>query len=222
MRRSFFAVLFSLFAFALCAQAAAPTKIRVACVGDSITYGFGLPHRDADSYPAVLARLLGDDYEVGNFGVSGATLLKKGHLPYWDQPAFREASEFHAQIVVIKLGTNDNAARNWPTHGTEFPADAAALIAHFKNLPEKPAVWVCLPAPAFATRTEEYSGNLPEIRHLLTVAAKDAGVGVIDTYTPLKGKGDLYLDNLHPLAGGYAIIAQTVFAALKPKDAVKP
>jgi len=193
----------------------APAPVRVACVGDSITFGYGLAHPETDSYPAVLARLLGPGYAVGNFGVSGATLLKNGHFPYWQQPAFRAASEFHAQLVVLKLGTNDNAAKNWSTHGTEFAADAAALIAHFKNLPEKPAVWVCLPAPVYTPQHTEFTGNLPEIRRLLAAAAKHAGAPVIDTYTPLQFHGELFPDGLHPTAPGYEIIARTVFAAVQ-------
>src|SRR4051812_40315304 len=51
-------------------------KVRVACVGDSITFGSGIPDREHNAYPAQLANLLGDRYEVRNFGVSGATLLK--------------------------------------------------------------------------------------------------------------------------------------------------
>ena len=49
---------------------------RVACVGDSITFGAGVKNRGKNCYPAVLGNLLGEGYEVRNFGVNGATLLK--------------------------------------------------------------------------------------------------------------------------------------------------
>ena len=64
--------------------------IRVACVGDSITYGHGIENRLKACYPAQLGRMLGDQWEVRNFGVSGATMLKQGDLPYWQQPAFKD------------------------------------------------------------------------------------------------------------------------------------
>ena len=64
--------------------------IRVACIGDSITYGYSIKNRTKDCYPAQLGRMLGDEWQVRNFGVSGATLLKKGDLPYWDQQAFKD------------------------------------------------------------------------------------------------------------------------------------
>lgn len=47
--------------------------IRVACVGDSITYGARLEDREQHSYPAQLQKLLGDDVAVFNFGVGGCT-----------------------------------------------------------------------------------------------------------------------------------------------------
>src|SRR5687768_5658034 len=64
-------------------------KIRVACVGDSITFGSGVKDRETNNYPAQLGRMLGEKWEVRNFGVSGATMLRKGDKPYDKQKAFR-------------------------------------------------------------------------------------------------------------------------------------
>ena len=47
-----------------------PAKTRVACIGNSITYGMTLPDREHTSYPSRLQQSLGEGYEVGN---SGAT-----------------------------------------------------------------------------------------------------------------------------------------------------
>src|ERR1041384_7347597 len=85
---------------------------RVACVGDSITFGSGVVGRESNSYPAVLQHFLGNKFEVRNFGVSGATLLKKGDKPYWKEHAFTNATAFKPNIVVIKLGTNDSKPQN--------------------------------------------------------------------------------------------------------------
>ena len=61
-------------------QKAPTTPLRVACVGNSVTYGYGLRNRDRDAYPVRLQEMLDEYYgsgrfEVGNFGRSGATLL---------------------------------------------------------------------------------------------------------------------------------------------------
>ena len=55
------------------AAPAARRPVKVACVGNSITYGYGIAGRETRSYPAQLQRMLGDGYLVGNFGKSGAT-----------------------------------------------------------------------------------------------------------------------------------------------------
>ena len=56
-------------------------KVRVACMGNSVTYGAGIKDREQNAYPAQLQKIMGGSYEVGNYGFSGATLLRKGHRP---------------------------------------------------------------------------------------------------------------------------------------------
>src|SRR5690349_15972055 len=68
--------------------------LKVACVGDSITAGVGVRDKNKDSYPAVIAHLLGAGFEVRNFGVSARTMLKKGDHPYWNENAFRDAQNW--------------------------------------------------------------------------------------------------------------------------------
>lgn len=82
MRRTILSLIAGALALFLSWDAAAEAPVKVACIGDSITYGLGLEDRDRDSYPAQLQRLLGAEYQVGNFGKSGATLLRHGHRPY--------------------------------------------------------------------------------------------------------------------------------------------
>src|SRR5438477_7762110 len=118
--------------------------VRVACVGDSITYGAGLEHRETNSYPANLGRLLGSRFEVRNFGVSGATLLKKGDKPYWSFPEFTALNAFAPDAIVLKLGTNDSKPQNW-IHGDEFAGDLRQMLDSLAHLPSKPRLWVCLP-----------------------------------------------------------------------------
>lgn len=83
--------------------ALAQEKIKVACVGNSITYGTGVENREVNAYPVKLQQMLGDQYEVGNFGKPGATLLNKGHRPYVKQQEYKDALAFAGDIVVIHL-----------------------------------------------------------------------------------------------------------------------
>ena len=118
--------------------------IRVACVGDSITYGASIKDRANNNYPVVLGRSLGQGFVVRNFGVSGATLLKKGDFSYWGRPEFGLATQFNPHVVVIKLGTNDTKPQNWK-HADDYTVDYEAMIDHFAALPAKPKIWLCSP-----------------------------------------------------------------------------
>ena len=119
----------------ICAQA--QEKIRVACVGNSITYGSGVANREVNAYPVKLQGMLGDGYEVGNFGKPGATLLNKGHRPYTQQQEYKDALAFAGDIVVIHLGINDTDPRNWPNYQDEFIGDYRALIQSFREVNPK-------------------------------------------------------------------------------------
>ena len=105
--------------------------IRVACVGDSITFGYGIKDRDKMSYPAQLGKRLGSKYEVRNFGVNGHTLLSKGNAPYIKSKAYRDALAFAPEIVVIKLGTNDSKPMNWQ-YKSEFKRPSHPLFPTFR------------------------------------------------------------------------------------------
>ena len=85
----------------------AQNKIKVACIGNSVTYGMTHKNPAETSYPTQLQQMLGDGYEVRNFGHSGATLLSKGHRPYINLPEYKAALEFAPDIAVIHLGLND-------------------------------------------------------------------------------------------------------------------
>src|SRR6266508_2581529 len=75
--------------------------IRVACVGDSITFGAGVENRENNCYPVVLGKLLGSRFEVRNFGVNGATLLKNGDLSYWKLRQFEQLTGFAPQVIIL-------------------------------------------------------------------------------------------------------------------------
>ncbi len=214
-RRSFLTLALSL-SIAIPLQAAETKKSTlIACVGDSITFGAGVEKRDENHYPKVLGTLLGPTFETKNFGRSGATLLKQGDLPYWKTKEFQDASASNPDIVVIKLGTNDSKPQNWK-HKDEFINDAKALVQHFRSLPSKPVVHVCLPVPVYETR---WGINEPvvksEVIPALTAVAKELNAPVIDLYTALSDKPALFPDKIHPNAAGAKLIAETVAAALR-------
>lgn len=193
---------------------------RVACVGDSITYGFGIEDRALQSYPAQLQHLLGEQWGVGNFGKNGATVLKQGHAPYWKTSQFKAAKQFMPDLVVIQLGTNDTRPQNIGKYRSEFVADYVELIRTFQNLDSKPTVWICIPVPIYTEHkgmTNDVLTN--EIIPLITKVAIQSGVDVIDLNTALSDKKALFPDGVHPNAQGAGLIAKAIATTIiKPVD----
>ncbi|OIR18634.1 acetylxylan esterase precursor [mine drainage metagenome] len=202
-------------------SAAAAGPIRVACVGDSITYGYLLKHPATESYPADLGRILGSGYDVGNFGVSATTLLKDGDYTYWKRKALVHADAFAPSIVVIMLGTNDSKPYNWARRA-DFARDAAAMIEHFQSLPSKPKVYVCLAVPVFKNRYGINEEHLAKFRAIWREVAGEHGAGIIDARTPFIGKESLFCDGVHPTVEGAKLLARTVANGILGTSAAAP
>lgn len=191
-----------------------PYRIRVACVGDSITFGYGLRDFVHDSYPAVLGRLLGKGYDVRNYGVSARTMMKKGDRPYVNEAAYKSAVEFNPDIVVLMLGTNDSKTMNWQFK-EDFCDDAKAIVESFYRPGFKPQVFICLPPPSDRTDwTISDKIISKEIIPLLKSVAGQTGAGIIDLYSPFVGSRHLLQDGVHPDKDGAAIMAYEVFKSI--------
>jgi len=190
-------------------------KIRVACIGDSVTKGFGLENPESQSYPTQLQALLGSSYHVENFGVSGSTLLSKGHRPYVLTDEYRRALAFKPQLVVIHLGLNDTDPRNWPNYSDDFITDYLKLIRSFQSTgSQSPKVFICRMSPIFSAHPRFKSGTRDwywQIQPQIEQVAQAAHVGLIDLHTLLYSHPDLFKDALHPDHEGAAIIAKAVF-----------
>jgi lysophospholipase L1-like esterase len=194
--------------------------IRVACIGDSITQGSGLGK--GQSYPSQLQVMLGDGWKVGNFGVSGRTLLKKGDFPYWKEKAYQDALQSAPDVVIIMLGTNDTKPQNWKFEA-EFTADYTELVKSFQTLASKPRIYVCRPCPApapgnFGINEKGVQEQIPRIDKL----AKALGLGIIDMHAALADKPEMLPDRVHPNNQGAGEMAKAAFKALTGKSAPAP
>lgn len=194
--------------------------VRVACIGNSITYGAGLQNPFRDSYPGVLEQLLGTGYDVRNFGISGRTTLQKGDRPYVRERLYVEALDFAPDIVTIKLGTNDTKPWNW-VHKGEFEHDLSELVRSFQTLETRPRVILCLPVPApegGKSINEEtlVRDVIPSIRRV----AHRSGAEVLDLHEALKPYYPrCFPDGVHPDAEGSRAIAQTLYACITQQPA---
>lgn len=194
-------------------------KIKIACVGNSITYGAGIKDRANDSYPAVLNRLLGHDkYDVRNYGVSARTLLNKGDHPYMQEQAYHDALAFEPDIVTIKLGTNDSKPYNWKHHA-EFKEDLRTLIHSFQELDNHPQVYLCYPIPG--TRWAWGINDSTTLHHVIPYieeVATEMNLPIIDLYTAFAPYRHLLPDQIHPNPDGAAIIAHEIATVLNEKN----
>ncbi|MGN6181882.1 MAG: GDSL-type esterase/lipase family protein [Mucilaginibacter sp.] len=203
-------------------------SIKVACAGNSVTFGFGIADRETNCYPAQLQSMLGKGYAVANFGHSGATLLRKGHNPYAKTAEFTKLIQYRADIVIIDLGLNDTDPRDWPNYGLGLRSDYAWLIDTLRKSNPQMQVYICLLTPIFSGHPRFLSGTRDwfwDIQRLLPSIAQANHAGLIDLHTPLYDRPDLFADNIHPDKEGAGIIARTIyqritgnFGGLKPDN----
>jgi sialate O-acetylesterase len=210
-RKFFIAIFFSVITiqFSFCQQ-----PVKIACIGNSVTYGYGLKNPLLTSFPSQLQQLLGEKYVARNYGHSGATLLRKGHNPYYKTKEFIEALAFHPDIAIIHLGLNDTDPRNWPDYRDEFAPDYAWLIDTFRKSNPAVKVFICRLTPIFSDHPRFKSGTRDwywQIQDLIPRIASANKTELIDLHSPLYSRPELFADALHPNEEGAAILARTVY-----------
>ncbi|HTN37961.1 MAG TPA: GDSL-type esterase/lipase family protein [Arachidicoccus sp.] len=221
--RKYYLFLFGLLMTGIMQGFTQKTPVRVACVGNSITYGYGIEARNVNSFPAQLQRLLGDSYDVKNYGVSGRTLLRKGDRPYMKEKAFREALEFQPNIVLILLGTNDSKKVNRPFYD-EFEKDYGDLIDSFRALPTHPRVVMLLPVASIKNDTNQIYDPVI-VRNIIPMCeavAYNKQVEMINLHPMFLGSSQdsaKLFDKIHPNVIGAGAIAARIYRQLQLKPA---
>jgi lysophospholipase L1-like esterase len=185
--------------------------VKLACVGDSITGGFGVTK--GMSWPDQISKMLGGKCEVGNFGLGGTYLRAYQSTEY-----YLNAKKFNPDVVVIMLGTNDVRPLAWKNSKPNFIANYMVMIKEFSELPTKPRIFICYPPTI--TEPDGSEENILELIPLMDEVAKQAKVGVIDIHGAFKGKAELIPDKIHPNDAGQTVIATTIYKALTGKPPV--
>ena len=202
---------------------------KVACVGNSITYGYGIESwPDQTSYPHHLQGMLRENAPsdtVENFGVSGLTVRKDDQASYWKGYRFAPAIEFAADTVIIELGTNDSKSyTSWNTPEQDAAVDSAitadfeALIDTFQ-VKSKPHVFICL-AP-YVNNVEWNildTAVVKRVNPAILQAGLEKGVNVIDLhsrFSALENPSWYLEDMVHPSTEGAKHLAEIVYAHLQ-------
>ena len=196
--------------------------IKVACVGDSITLGVGIPSPETNSYPAQLQKMLGEEFEVKNFGAKDATLIPDPPAAYFKSPEFQQAKQFLPDVVIINLGTYDAnpGFQQW-----KFSRTYHDMIQQFRSLPSKPVIWIVKPVTTFITEEKGINGLIIEEEILLRIdgVGIKAGAPVIDLHAPFLDRAELFPDKILPNAEGAREIAKIIAPWLqKYRDQAPP
>lgn len=180
-------------------------SIRVACIGDSIT--------ELSTYPTELQDLLGSNYYVREFGVSGTTVLAGTYHPYIDQIRFQASKEFLPDVVIILLGTNDARVDNYQSI-VNFTADYKQLVSEVQALESNPRILLVKPPPILENNFDLRNENLLEgVIPRIEQVSDELGLTLIDVYSPLDGHPECFVDGVHPNYDGAVVIAGEVYKA---------
>jgi len=217
-------------------QGAAAAPVRVACIGDSITYGTAMTNRVAECYPAVLQRLLGSGYEVRNFGDPGAGVYE--HTRWGDRPRawrlrdeYAKALAFRPDIIVSNLGINDAVefVREFATgdgalaRGT-FRDRYVSLLESFRREGRLPRIvmWSRL-GPTGKKHALKGKPNAALMERDLDEVARRVGAETIDMLAPLVPfveTDGFAADGIHPEGRAQRVIAERTAARLDLNAAI--
>ena len=197
--------------------AIAQQKIKVACMGNSITAGATISNPGVNGYPAQLQQLLGDGYDVRNFGQNSTTVLMRGRdkddptekYAYRKSDKYKQAKAFKPDIVFIDLGGNDAKLRN-RVHKADFVDYACELVYRYQHLPTQPRVILMTAIPGFTCDTTEIWDRaiVRDINPLIIEAARRMHVEVLDMHALFEGRADLLPDQIHPNDEGARLMAE--------------
>ena len=189
---------------------------KVACVGDSITWGFTILNPKKHGYPAVLQHLLGEEYEVRNFGYNDAAVRFDADTPYVKKRVYRDSLDWNPDTVILMLGTNDTKPWNW--NAEIFQRDYGRLVDSYLALPSHPRVVLVAPIRIFRVF------NVPslilnpdvleeEIRPAIRKIAEQKGLELIDLQ-PVFGNAHFCRDGIHPQRRGARMLAETIYSQI--------
>ena len=196
-------------------------QIKIACAGDSTTYGHGISGWPKNNYPTVLQNLLGEKYHVNNYGVSSFAVQTGADRSYRTLPHYQESLAYDADYVVFMMGSNDSKPENWKG-ADAFKADLLSLLDTYGNA----EIILCtLPSAFFLEGQTEGVTNhdiqpliVEEIAEITRGVAAERGYTLIDIHALTAQHPEWFeKDGVHPSNEGAAAIAREVYAVISDK-----
>ncbi len=194
-------------------------KRRILCIGDSITYGSGVLYsRWKNAFPVMLEKMLGNEFQVLNYGISGATLLDEGDSPY-RKSFLKAARNTNPEVCILMLGTNDSKPQNW--NAEKYEETLERWINDLKSFPSNPSVYVMTPPAAFRVNGKPVVYQIrddvirEEIYPIVKRQAERCRIGLVDLYAATETHPELFGDGVHPNKQGNHLIAQQIYNVIK-------
>ncbi len=194
-------------------------QIKVACVGDSITYGMAVMNWFENTYPKQLGKLLGDEYHVQNFGFSGKTAQENNKESYRATKLYEKSKAYNPDIVILMMGSNDSKPYNF--EGKEaFKQAERELIDIYLGLESKPRLILATVNAGFfvhgATEGDymyDINGeNIILVNEAITELAEEYNLELVDTYALTKDHPEYYkIDGIHPNKDGAKAMAEAFY-----------
>lgn len=187
---------------------------KVACIGDSLTYGTKIDDKKNFSYPAQLQRKLGELYEVKNFGLPNSCAEINTTLPYIMSNEFKSALDYNADIYVLMLGTNDAKKINW-NNKEIFIRDYSKII---EKIGKDRLIIMTAPPTHYSigtVLTNEYTTEegVQEVNSLIREIAAKYNIKLIDNYGLIKANNSGFYvnDGIHFNEIGANFLAGNVY-----------
>ena len=190
-------------------------NIVISCVGDSITYGYGLSNRN-DSWVSLLPSKLGDKYKTINYGLIKRTLLSSGDYPYFNESLAKEFLENDTDKIIFMLGSNDSKKINW--NKALFYEEYEDVINRLIKKVGRNNLYIMIPPKIFINNPKSddaNNDNLLEIKEIINEIGSSNGVRVIDLYSLSEEHSDWYIDGLHLNKTGNKEVAEEISKIIK-------
>lgn len=197
---------------------------KIACVGDSLTYGHSWTD---EAFPVYLQQLVADNgCEVGNFGLNGASITGTNpsmYIKYTEKKQYTDSLAYDADVVIIMLGTNDS--KDWKAAEPNFESWYIELIESYQEKnPDVEIILVTAP-PTFENNKFNIPNNVikEQICPIQRDVAEDLELPLIDFrqiceeyeggYEALI-RGDAAFDGVHLSVEGAQLLARLIFDEL--------
>lgn len=194
-------------------------QTKVACIGDSLTYGSNVSDWKKNNYPTLLQNKLGNGYVVNNYGFPGATLMDTS-MKYAYSKEFKKSLDFKPDIVVMMLGTNDSWRRRDQIE-SGFMNEYKNLIEQYRKVNKNVKFKIMIPPKANKLIKKEmfYIKDDTLLKHITPIireVAESEGIDLIDLRSEFKDDKSLYSsDKVHINKKGTNKLANIIFESLK-------